>query len=144
MELSPDGRWLYFDSDRSRNSDLYRMPLGGGEPEQLTTDRADDFSPDVSPDGRSVAFHSLRFGSRDILVMPAAGGEAERVTDDPGEERGPIWSPDGRSLSYFRSGTGAREGLYVISRDQSGCWGPSRQVWSHRAGVTGLRTGGRW
>ena len=131
MALSPDGRWLYFDSDRSGNSDLYRMPLGGGEPEQLTTDPADDFSGDVSPDGRWVAFHSLRFGTRDIFVMPAGGGEAERVTDDPGEERGAMWSPDGRSLSYFLSGTRSREGLYVISRDQTGRWGPPRQVWNH-------------
>ncbi len=47
------------------------MRLGGGEPEQLTTDPADDFYPSVSPDGRWVAFHSLRFGTRDIFVMSA-------------------------------------------------------------------------
>jgi len=131
MALSPDRRWLYFDSDRSGNADLYRMPARGGEPEQLTTNLADDFTPDVSPDGRSVAFHSLRFGTRDIFVMPAEGGEAERVTDDPGEERVARWSPDGRSLSYFLSGTGARDGLYVISKDQRGRWGSPRQLWNH-------------
>jgi serine/threonine-protein kinase len=131
MALSPDGRWLYFDSDRSGNADIYRMLLSGGEPEQLTTDLADDFLPNVSPDGRWVAFHALRFGTRDIFVMPAEGGEVERVTSDPGEERAPTWSPDGRSLSYFLSGTGARDGLYVISKDQSGRWGSSRQVWNH-------------
>src|SRR5437867_2229497 len=131
MALSPDRRWLYFDSDRSGNADLYRMPAGGGEPEQLTTNLADDFTPNVSPDGRSVAFHSLRFGTRDIFVMPGEGGEAERVTDDPGEERVARWSPDGRSLSYFLSGTGARDGLYVISKDQRGRWGSPRQVWNH-------------
>jgi Tol biopolymer transport system component len=129
--LSPDGRWLYFDSDRSGNSDIYRMPLGGGEPEQLTTTPADDFAPNVSPDGRWVAFHSLRFGTRDILVMPAEGGEAQRVTDDPGEERNPSWSPDGRSLCYYLSGTGARDGLYVISKDQNDRWGAPRKVWNH-------------
>src|SRR5437867_3810952 len=51
MALSPDRRWLYFDSDRSGNADLYRMPARGGEPEQLTTNLADDFTPNVSPDG---------------------------------------------------------------------------------------------
>jgi eukaryotic-like serine/threonine-protein kinase len=141
MSPSPDGRWLYFDSDRSGNADIYRMPVDGGEQEQLTTDPADDFGPNVSPDGRRVAFYSLRFGTgggtRDIFVMPADGGEAERITDDPGEERIPIWSPDGRSLSYFLNGTGARDGLYLISQDQSGRWGPPRQVWNH-SGV------GRW
>ena len=129
--VSPDGQWLYFDSDRSGNADLYRVRLGGGEPEQLTTNPADDFNPHVSPDGRWVAFHSLRFGTRDIFVMPAGGGEAQRMTDDAGEERGAIWSPDGQSLSYLLAGTGTRDGLYVISKDRSGRWGPPRQVWNH-------------
>ncbi len=141
LTVSPDGRWLYFDSDRSGNSDIYRMPLGGGEPQQLTTDPADDFAPDVSPDGRWVAFHSLRFGTRDIFVMPAEGGEAQRVTDDPGEERFPYWSPDGRSLSYSLNGTRTRDGLYVISKDQSGRWGPPRQVWNHPTRGTWSRDG---
>src|SRR6266571_3986202 len=131
MALSPDGRWLYFDSDRAGTAHIYRMPVGGGEPEQLTTNPADDFSPHVSPDGRWVAFHSLRFGTRDIFVMPAAGGDAQRVTDDPGEERSPSWSPNGQSLSYTLNGTGTRDGLYVISKDLSGRWGPPRQVWNH-------------
>jgi Tol biopolymer transport system component/tRNA A-37 threonylcarbamoyl transferase component Bud32 len=125
--VSPDGRWLYFDSDRSGNADLCRMSLGGGEPQQLTTDPADDFSPDVSPDGRWVAFHSLRFGTRDAFVMSAEGGEAQRVTDDSGEERSPMWSPDGRSLAYTLSGTGTRDGPYVISK-QGSRWGLPRRV----------------
>ena len=131
MALSPDGRWLYFDSDRSGNADIYRMPVGGGEPEQLTTDLADDFKPDLSLDGRWVALHALRFGTRDIFVMSAGVGEPQRVTDDSGEERAPRWSPDGRSLSYFLSGPGARDGLYVISKDQSGRWGSPRRIWNH-------------
>ena len=141
LRVSPDRRWLYFDSDRSGNASIYRMPLGGGEPERLTANPADDFSPDVSPDGRWVAFHSLRFGTRDIFVMSAEGGEAQRVTDDPGEERFPIWSPDGRSLSYSLNGTGTRDGLYVISKDQSGRWGLPRRVWNHAARGTWSRDG---
>ena len=55
MGLSRDGRWLYYDSDLSGNSDLYRMALPGGAPERLTTDPADDFFPDAvsrRPGGR--------------------------------------------------------------------------------------------
>ncbi len=141
LTVSPDGRWLYFDSDRSGNANIYRMPLAGGEPEQLTTNPADDFSPNVSPDGRWVAFHSLRFGTRDIFVMPAEGGEAQRVTDDPGEERFPIWSPDGQSLSYSLNGTRTRDGLYVISKDQSGRWRPARRLWNHPARAAWSRDG---
>jgi serine/threonine-protein kinase len=129
MTISPDGRWLYFDSNRSGNADLYRMALTGGEPQQITTDAADDFSPNLSPDGRRIAFHSLRFGTRDIFVMPAEGGEAQRVTEDPGEERTPHWSPDGRSLVYVLSGTGARDGPYVTLKDpDTGRWGAPARV----------------
>lgn len=131
LTVSPDGRWLYFDSDRSGTAHIYRVLLEGGEPEQVTANPADDFSPSVSPDGRWVAFHSLRSGTRDIFVMPAEGGDVQQVTNDPGEERNPSWSPDGRSLSYGLGGTGARDGLYVISRDQGGHWGQPRELSSH-------------
>ena len=50
--MSPDGRWLVFDSDRGGNADLYVMPAAGGEARQITTDPAGDFSGDWSPDGR--------------------------------------------------------------------------------------------
>jgi serine/threonine-protein kinase len=126
MAISPDGRWLYFDSDRAGNADLYRMPLGGGDVEHLTTDQADDFAPDVSPDGRWVAFHSLRRGTRDLFVMPAEGGEEQRITDDPGEERSPRWSSDGRSIVYTLTGTGARDGPYIVAKDEADRWGAPR------------------
>jgi Tol biopolymer transport system component len=129
---SPDGRWLYFDSDRSGKSTIYRMPLAGGEPQQLITNAGNDFAPAVSPDGRWVAFHSPRLGPRDIFVIPAEGGDPVRVTDDPGEKRNPVWSPDGRSLSYFLTETGARDGVYVVTMDQRGRWGPPRRVWDHQ------------
>ena len=33
MALSPDGRWLAFDSDRGGHQAIYRMPVSGGDPE---------------------------------------------------------------------------------------------------------------
>ena len=100
VELSRDGRWLYYDSDLSGNMDLYRMALPGGAPERLTTDSSDDFFPDPSPDGREVAFHSWRGGSRDIWVMPLDGGPVQRVTSSPAQEAIPQWSPDGSRIVY--------------------------------------------
>ena len=38
FDISPDGRWLAYDSDRSGIAQIYRVPVSGGEPEQLTTD----------------------------------------------------------------------------------------------------------
>ena len=62
------------------------MRLPHGEPEQLTSDPSDDFSPQPSPDGRELAFHSWRAGSRDIYVLPLDGGPVQQVTSSPLQE----------------------------------------------------------
>ena len=126
VAISHDGRWLAFDSDRSGNSDIYKMPVGGGEPEQLTTDPQPDFAPAWSPDGKEIAFHSFRNGTRDVFVMPADGGPAEPVVATPAQERGPDWSPDGHQLA-FSSDQNGRYALYVVSR-KGGHWGPPTRL----------------
>jgi len=138
IAISRDGRWLAFDSDRSGNQDIYKVPLAGGEPEQLTTDPQDDFSPAWSPDGKEIAFHSFRNGNRDIFIMPAAGGLAVPVIATPAQERGPDWSPDGQQLVFTSNQTGRYE-LYVVSREGRK-WGTPRRVTRDM----GLPRDGRW
>jgi serine/threonine-protein kinase len=136
MSVSPDGKWLLYDSDLTGNADIFRLSLAGGEPEQLTTDPADDFSPVTSPDGKEVAFHSWRSGSRDVYVMRLDGGGVQQVTHSPRQESQPSWSPDGRALAFTDFTTG--EGLWIARRDVSGRWGEpvqrrvggSSPVWS--------------
>jgi len=121
MSVSPDGKWLLYDSDLTGNADIFRLSLAGGEPEQLTTDPADDFSPVTSPDGKEVAFHSWRSGSRDIYVMRLDGGGVQQVTHSPRQESQPTWSPDGRALAFTDFTTG--DGIWIVRRDASGRWG---------------------
>jgi Tol biopolymer transport system component/tRNA A-37 threonylcarbamoyl transferase component Bud32 len=136
MSLSPDGKWLLYDSDLTGNADIFRLSLAGGEPEQLTTDPADDFSPITSPDGKEVAFHSWRSGSRDIYVMRLDGGGVQQITRSPRQEAQANWSPDGRALAFTDFTTG--DGLWIVRRDASGHWGEpvqrrvggSAPVWS--------------
>jgi Tol biopolymer transport system component len=116
--LSPDGRWLYYDSDLSGNMDLYRMALPAGAPERLSSDSSDDFWPSQSPDGREIAFHSWRAGSRDIWVMPLDGGPLQRVTSSPAQEAMAIWAPDGNGLAY--SIFGGRGGIWTVRRPRAG------------------------
>jgi Tol biopolymer transport system component len=33
---SPDGKWIYFSSNRSGEFNIWKMPAAGGEPEQVT------------------------------------------------------------------------------------------------------------
>ncbi|MBK5188669.1 MAG: PD40 domain-containing protein, partial [Gemmatimonadaceae bacterium] len=121
LSISADGKWLYYDSDLAGNADLFRLPLTGGDPEQLTTNRADDFAPDPSPDGREVVFHSWRGGSRDIYVQRLDGGGVQQVTDSPLQEALARWSPDGRSLVF--TNLAPPFGVWVTRRDDAGHWG---------------------
>jgi Tol biopolymer transport system component len=142
--VSPDSKWLVFDSDRRGNADIYRMALPIGEPEQLTDDQADDMVPSWSPDGEEIVFYSFRHGSRDLFVMSADGRNEQRLTDAPAQERYPDWSPDGNSVA-FQSDQSGRQEVWVISRDAAtGAWGEPRQVTSDGGRVPRWSPDGRW
>jgi Tol biopolymer transport system component len=114
VRLSPDGRWLAFDSDRSGNMDIYKMRVDGTGLQQLTRDPADDFRPSWSPNGREIAFHSWRSGNRDSYVV-SADGTAERViASGPAHEYSGTWSPDGSQIAFESDRSGQIE-IYVVS-----------------------------
>jgi Tol biopolymer transport system component len=119
--VSPDGKLVYYDSDLSGTSQLYRVPAAGGEQERLTTDNHQDFSPGISPDGRTVAFHSTRTGSRDVFLLSLDDGTLTRLTDTPDQDALPRWSPDGTTLAWgIIGGTG---GIRLVRRGASGSFG---------------------
>ncbi|HTT67087.1 MAG TPA: protein kinase [Gemmatimonadales bacterium] len=148
-DVSPDGRWLAFDSNRGGNYDIWRMPVAGGDPIQVTTNPADDFAPAWAPDGRTLAFHSLRNGNRDLFTIAADGtGETQR-TSGPAEDLDTHWSPDGSALVY-QSVTKDRDVIRVLRlADGSGhdLWPGEYARWSPAGGeiaaITpqGLRVG---
>jgi Tol biopolymer transport system component len=45
VDVSPDGRWLAFESNRAGRTHIYKMALATGELMQLTNDPLDDFAP---------------------------------------------------------------------------------------------------
>jgi Tol biopolymer transport system component/tRNA A-37 threonylcarbamoyl transferase component Bud32 len=128
IAVSPDGKWLAFDSNRSGNQDIYKMPVGGGELEKLTTHPSDDFLPSWSPNGKEIVFYSFRKGNRDIHLMTADGGSIRQLTDDPAQERYPDWSPDGKHLVFMSDKTGRQE-IFVLSRvEEDNGWGVPKQL----------------
>jgi len=126
-DVSPDGRWLAYDSNRRGNLDLFRIPLGSGEAVPLTSLPGDEFWPRYSPNGGEIAFQWDRSeGGAQIMVMPADGRPPTAVTHDPGGHPGhpnsdlfPSWSPSGLSIAF----TSIRAGLWrpwLVSRDSVG------------------------
>jgi Tol biopolymer transport system component len=129
MSLSPDGRWLAFDSDRSGNQDIYKLPVEGGEPVQLTNAPEDDFVSTWSGDGREIALHSYREGARRVRLISAGGGEPRELGGSPPDQRSPGLAPDGRALVFTSDASGQLQ-LYVVSRSRDSSWGAARQLTS--------------
>jgi TolB protein len=111
-EYSPDGKYIYFNSNRSGAMEIWRMKLDGSQPEQVTKDGAGNWFPHVSPDGRLLAF--LTPQRRDSLfpataaeialrVMSIAEGQIRvlaKLTGGLGTMPVPSWSPDSRRLAF--------------------------------------------
>jgi len=130
-DVSPDGRWLAFDSNRRGNMDLYRMPLGGGEAVPLTNYLGDEFNPRWSPDGREIAFYSEVAPSRNgIVIVPAAGGTPSTIAEGPSSFVGfPVWSRSGREIAFQMYSSRLRTEVWVVSRDSvGGPWHESRPL----------------
>jgi hypothetical protein len=53
---SPDGRFLFFSSDRSGISNIYALELATGQLRQVTNVLTGAFMPEVSPDGRTLVY----------------------------------------------------------------------------------------
>jgi Tol biopolymer transport system component len=131
-DVSPDGRWLVFDSNRGGNYDIWRMPVAGGDPIQVTTSPSGDFGPAWAPDGRRLSFHSMRHGNRDLFTIAADGTEETQRTSSPADELDSHWSPDGTALVY-QTFTKDRDVLRVLSlADGSGhdLWQGEYARWS--------------
>ncbi len=193
MDISPDGRWIAYDSfagDKPGPRDIYLLAMDGSAENKLTDTTADDLFPVWSPDGREVFFASdrsgtmdawavrveggraageprvvrkdlkqflpmgvtargdlffgLRTGSTDIALIElddAPGAEPRRIdTRTPGRNLAPAWSSDGKYLAYLSRRGAENFGLQsrtIVVRDLGN--GLERDVPARLAHIENLR-----
>ena len=118
VNLSRDGKWLAYDSDRSGNFDIWKIPSDGGEPIQLTTDPGNDYNASWAPDDMRLVFHSARTGVRRIYEVGADGNGDQLILSGPEQYYAPEWHPSADKV-VFRSGNRN----YVSERGAGGTWG---------------------
>jgi TolB protein len=124
---SPDGRHIYFTSDRSGGPQIYRVSATGGSPERVTFEGSYNARPRLSPDGNKLAVVHNDRGNFRIAVM-----DLERkdllVLSNGRQDESPSFAPNSDILIYAtRQG---RDGvLETVSSD-----GLIRQKMAARAG----------
>jgi dipeptidyl aminopeptidase/acylaminoacyl peptidase len=105
-QISPDGKWVAYvvgvvDKEANRvNTDIWRIPIGGGEAKQLTNSPKHDRHPRWSPDSKEIVFESNRGGSFQIYTMSADGSGSKQLTSISTEATGAVWSPDGKNIAF--------------------------------------------
>ncbi|HWD82012.1 MAG TPA: biopolymer transporter Tol, partial [Kribbella sp.] len=110
-EFSPDGRWIYFNSERGGHAQLFRVLVEGSAIEELTFDERVNWFPHPAPDWSAVAYVSFPPGTEghpaDIddvrLRLLTNDGEVRELTSlfgGQGTMNVPSWSPDSSSFAY--------------------------------------------
>jgi Tol biopolymer transport system component len=111
--ISPDGRQIAFDSERSGNSEIWVCDRDGSHARQVTSLGRPAGTPRWSPDGTHIAFDCRVEGNDDIYVVSARGGQARRLTADPSSDTVPSWSGDGQWI-YFSSNRGGSSQVWKL------------------------------
>lgn len=111
-EGSPDGKYIYYNSNKSGTMQLWRMNTDGSGKERLTYDEYNDWFPHISPDGKWIAFLSYNadvpsdahpyYERVMVRLMPASGGSPRVVAylyGGQGTLNVPSWSPDSQEIA---------------------------------------------
>jgi TolB protein len=113
--FAPDGRTLYFVSDRGGGPQVYRMPLSGGAAERVTFEGNYNISPALSPDGRYMAYITRQGGAFKLCLLDLSRGGVTLLSDTSDDES-PSFAPNSR-LILFATRIQGRDVLMTTTLD---------------------------
>jgi len=132
---SPDGRYIYFTSDRAGGPQVYRIAAKGGVPERITFEGSYNARPRLSPDGERLAVVHNDGGNFRIGVVDLDNKNLLIVSKGRQDES-PSFAPNSDSLIYAtrqgRNGvleTVSADGL-IRQKMASGSGDVREPVWS--------------
>jgi TolB protein len=96
---TPDGRQIYFTSDRGGGPQIYRMSASGGTPERVTFEGSYNARPRLSPDGTKLAMVHLDRGNYRIAVMGLEDRQV-LVLSTGRQDESPSFAPNSDTLIY--------------------------------------------
>ena len=141
FDISPDGKELAFARNTdaspalSTNSDVFIVPMKGGEPKRITSRTGADTAPVYSPDGKWIAYRSqARQGYEsdqwELWLYDRELGTAKRIAADfPNWIDSVAWLPDSKSMLITAPLEG-RNAIYEMTLD-------GRATLVHNAGYPG-------
>jgi dipeptidyl aminopeptidase/acylaminoacyl peptidase len=106
--VSPDGtKFVYgvrvYDITENRgNTDLFLLPVSGGDPVRLTETSASEFNYAWRPDGQRIGFLSAESGSVQLWEIDPTGLNRRQVSDIDGGISNFAYSPTGTHVSFTR------------------------------------------
>jgi Tol biopolymer transport system component/DNA-binding winged helix-turn-helix (wHTH) protein len=109
--MTPDGRYVVFESTRDGAHGIWRADADGRNPARLTRGPYDS-EPACSPDGKWVVYVSDDGGLPKLRKVPVEGGEPVPLTDEFAQH--PAFSPDGKVIAYYRMDKQRRERRDIV------------------------------
>ncbi|MBZ2186580.1 MAG: hypothetical protein K7J46_17885 [Bryobacter sp.] len=118
-DYTPDGKWIWFNSDRAGGWDLWRIPAEGAgagdeKAERMSSDEREDWFPHPSPDGLRVVFLSFLPGTKghpanqtvQLKLLESHGDKPAEVLAEFLGGQGTInvnsWARDSRRFAFVR------------------------------------------
>jgi Tol biopolymer transport system component len=119
-DISPDGKRIAFEADRSGFHEVWVANLDGNDAVQLSNFRVQlTGTPRWSPDGRQIVFDSRVSGKAALYLVDPGTALPKQVSTGSLPASVPSWSPDGKWI-YFTSESSLPSGhifLYRVSSE---------------------------